>query len=308
MRCSFLCLCFSCATLLFSPQEASAGSCCGSGHGLGQRLARDEHAALTLSLRFADRFGSYDLTSRLLNMPPGAFDGEGRAEFAGVIAPMPRLQLGVVVPFVVNVRQFPLDSAIGGGFGDITASSRFDVIPLTTSNAWPAIAITAALTFPTGRSASDATDALAADATGLGVVEFRPGIFIEKSFSGRASAVFASSLGLRGPGTDSQGQPVQLAPRLRMIAAAGPVFDMGLSFSAGLIHEYEEAPSIGGIAAPDANRRRTAALLFVGYDISKHLTLLGSFDVDLPMRFVGKNEPAAMSVSIGLRRSFSVEN
>jgi hypothetical protein len=81
-----------------------------------------------------------------------------------------------------------------------------------------------------------------------------------------------------------------------------------LSVSAGLIHEQEQAPTIGGITTPNADRRRTAALLFVGYDISPRFTLLGSLEADVPLRFVGKNEPASFAFSIGLRRSFSSEN
>lgn len=296
------------ALVLASPHRAHASACCGSGHGLGQRLNRDEQAAVTMSLRVADRFGSHDPTGRFFTVPSGIIDGDGRAEISGLFAPVPRLQLGITLPFILNIRQFGPDFAYGGGLGDLSASGRFDIVPLATSSAWPAIALTAGLTLPTGRSAAEAQDALAADATGLGVAEFRPGVFLEKSFSGQASAIFAGSLGLRTPTMDARGKPSELAPRLRLIAAAGPVFDNGLSLSMGLIHEREQAPSIGGVTSPDGHRVRTAALAFVGYDISMHYTLLGSIEVDLPFAHAGRNEPASAALSIGLRRSFSREN
>jgi hypothetical protein len=296
------------AVLLASPRQAEASACCGSGHGLGQRLNRGEDVALTLSLRFADRIGSHGMAGQFYAIPSGAFDGDGRAELAGIFAPTARLQLGFSLPFVLNVRQFGQESAAGGGIGDISASARFDLVPLATSNVWPAIAITTHLALPTGRSASDANDTLAVDATGLGVAELRPGVFVEKSFSGRASAIFAASVGLRFASADVRGEPVQLGPRLRLVAAAGPVTENGLSLSIGLIHELESAPSFGGVTTVDADRRRTAALAFVGVDLGTHFTLLGSLEADLPLQLVGKNEPAAIAISIGLRRSFSWEN
>jgi len=161
-------LCFA-ALVLASPHKARAAACCGSGHGLGQRLSRGERAALTLSVRAADRFGSNDPTGQFFRAPAGTFDGEGRAELAGLFAPVPRLQLGISVPFVLNVRQFGSDSAQGGGIGDLAASARFDLVPLATSEAWPAIALTAGLMLPTGRSAADARNRLAADAPGRGM-------------------------------------------------------------------------------------------------------------------------------------------
>ena len=299
-------LCFAALTLA-SPHDARAAACCGSGHGLGQRLSRGERAALTLAVRGADRFGSNDPQGQFFPTPAGTLDGEGRAELSGLFAPVPRLQLGVAIPFVLNVRQFGSDSAHGGGLGDVAASARFDIVPLATSKAWPAIALTAGLTVPTGRSTSDARNVLAADATGLGVFEFRPGVFLEKSFSGEATAIFAGSLGLRSPSTDARGEPVQLAPRLRLLAAAGPIFDNGLSLSMGLIHEREQAPSIGGVTSPNADRYRTALLAFVGYDLSPRFTLLGSCELDLPWNGASKNEPTSAAFSIGLRRSFSTE-
>jgi len=94
---------------------------------------------------------------------------------------------------------------------------------------------------------------------------------------------------------------------LRLVVAAEPVFENGVSLSRGVIHEREQAPSIGGVTPPNADRYRTAALAFVGYDLSSRFTLLGSCELDLPWSGISQNEPTSAAFSIGLRRSFSTE-
>ncbi|MRG94888.1 hypothetical protein [Polyangium spumosum] len=290
--------------LLVGSRGASASACCGSGHGLGQRLGPLERAAVGLSFRFSDRFGSHGHAGAFSLAPAGTLDAEGRAELACLFAPLPRLQLGLVAPVLLNVRSSRDDTFVGGGFGDLSLSARFDIVRLDTTSAWPAIALTAGLGLPTGRSAAMARDPLATDATGLGAAEVRPGVFVEKNWDGEATAVFSASVGFRAPMTGARGERIELGPRARFVAAAGPVFSSGWSLAAGLVHERESAPSIGGAVTPGADRRRTAGLLFAGYDFSERFTALASLEVDLPASSLGKNEPSAVAFSIGLRRSF----
>jgi hypothetical protein len=285
-------------------RDASASACCGSGHGLGQRLGPLERAAVGLSLRGSDRFGSHGYAGAFSLAPSGTRDVEARAELGCLLAPLPRLQLGLAVPVLLNVRGSGDETAVGGGLGDLSFSARFDLVPLSTTGAWPSIALTAGVGLPTGRPASRAEDPLATDATGLGAAEVRPGVFVEKNFDGEATAIFSASIGLRAPMTGARGERIELGPRARFVAAAGPVFSSGLSLSAGLVHERESAPSIGGAVTPGADRRRSAALLFAGYDITPRFTALASLEVDLPISSLGKNEPSAVAFAINLRRAF----
>lgn len=292
------------ALLVAIPQVTYAAACCGTGHGLGQRLGPGETAAITFSTRFADRFGSYDPSGQFFTIPANAFDGDLRADLSAVFAPISRLQVGLTAPFVLNIKHFGGADDVGGGLGDLTFSGRFDILPLNTANSWPAIALTTSLLLPTGRSANEATRVFGADATGLGVAEVRPGIFVEKSFGGKASAIVAGSVGFRSELNEPPAARMALAPRWRLLAAAGPVFESGLSLSFGGIYEYEGAPTIGGVTMVDADRYRLSTLGFVGYDLPRRFTLLGSVELDLPVNQTGKNEQAAVAISIGLRRSF----
>jgi hypothetical protein len=287
-----------------NPRVAQAAACCGTGHGLGQRLGPGETAAFTISSRFAGRFGSFDPQGNFFAIPSASFDGDVRADLLAVFAPIRRVQVSVAAPFVLNIKRFGDEHDTGGGIGDLVFSGRFDVVPLSTTSAWPAIAITTSFTLPTGRSANDAVQVLAADATGLGVAEFRPGVFLEKSFGGKVTAIVAASVGFRSETNEPPAPRVGLAPRWRLLAAAGPVFESGLSLSLGAIYEYEGAPAINGATIPESQRYRLATLGFVGYDLSARFTLLGSVELDVPIQQLSKNEAASAALSIGLRRSF----
>lgn len=293
--------------LVALPRVTQGAACCGTGHGLGQRLGPGETAAITFSTRFADRFGSYDPTGQFFTIPSNNFDGDVRADVSVVFAPISRLQVGLTAPLVLNIKHFGGEGDLGGGLGDLTFSGRFDIFPLDTTKPRPAIAFTTSLLLPTGRSANEATHVFGADATGLGVAEVRPGLFLEKSFAGKASLVVAGSVGFRSEMNEPPAVKMALAPRWRLLAAAGPVFESGLSVSMGGLVEYEAAPTIGGMTMVDAQRYRLATLGFVGYDLPRRFTLLGSVELDLPLNHLGKNELAAVAIAIGLRRSFSWE-
>lgn len=286
------------------PHDAHAASCCGTGHGLGQRLGPGETAALSVSARVADRVGSYDPEGRFFTIPSRSFDGDARVDLSALFAPTSRLQVAVTAPVVLNFKQLGAERDVGGGLGDLTISGRFDVFPVSTARFWPAMAITTSALLPTGRSAKDAHQLLAADATGLGVAEIRPGVFLEQSFGGKVSAIVSASVGFRSEANEPPAPRIALQPRWRVVAAVGPVFHSGLSLSFGGIFEYEGAPKIQGMVTPDAQRHRTAFLGFVGYDLSTRFTVLGSVEIDLPMRYFGKNEAALAAFSIGVRRSF----
>jgi hypothetical protein len=263
-----------------------------------------ERAAAGLGLRLSLRYGAAGATGRFSSLRPGDLDTESRAELSWLVSPLPRLQIGVVVPALVNVRRLGGLTEAGYGTGDITASARWDLVPLAGAGVWPAVALTAACTLPTGRPLAEAHGVLGAGATGLGAAELRPGLFVEKNFDGKASAILAASIGLRTSTSLPDGERVHLGPRLRIVAAVGPIFPNGASLSAGLVHEREPGPSIGGVVAPGSDRRRTAVLAFAGYDFAARWTALASLEVDLPWLGLARNELAAVAVAVGLRRAF----
>jgi len=286
--------------LVLTPRSAHASACCGSGHGLGLRLRQDERAGAGVGLRVDSRFGAHRADGRFTSIPEGDSDIESRLLLSWLVKATPELTFGLVAPAIFNVRRLHGAKAMGGGIGDITFSGRWDVL----SERWLSISPTLALTLPTGRPASGARDLLAADATGLGAGELRPGITFEKIFGDSIAATFVASVGLRSPLSTALGERVHLGPRYQFVGAIGPVFPSGLSLSAGLLHEGEPAPEVGGVAMKDAGRRRTAVLLFGAYDISPRWMALASMEIDLPARGLSQNESARFGAVLSVRRTW----
>lgn len=290
---------------LASPRTASAAACCGAGHSVALRLSESENAAVVSGARGALRLGSW-ASSRDFSAPEGGdYDRELRGEIGVLMRVSRRFDVGAAVPLVYTFRRAGELSSSGGGIGDITASARFRVLS-PSEYAWmPGVALTFAALLPTGRPAQASVDRLAADATGLGAVELRPGIVLEKTLADRWLATAGLSVGFRTASAAAGGPSVKLAPRLQAIAAIGPFWSSGLSLSAGVVYEREGGPSIDERVDPGATRERTGALFFAAYDVDSRWTVVASSQVDLPVSGLGRNEIALFALSMGLRRAWS---
>ncbi len=292
------------AAMLHAP-GADAAACCGTGHGLGQRLAPMERAAIGASTRFAGRIGSWAADGSFVGTPSGSRDLEARLDLGWIVKPHPRVQVGATLPILLTSRALGEASSTGGGIGDVGVFGRFDVVGVPGSGWLPAIALTLGAQLPTGRPTTSSTDALGADVTGLGAAEIRPGILLEKNWSSSWSAMLGVSVGMRTAFADGRGGSVHLAPRTQIVAATGPTWP-GKSVSVGVLYEHEESPSVDGVATPGAARNRTAALAVAGYDVGRSWTLLASAQLDLPIDGLGSNELAAAAGQVGLRYTWSI--
>lgn len=284
---------------------ARASACCGVGHGVALPLSETENAAFLFSLKSSARVGSWSSSRSFAAPPEGDFDREIQAEIGWTVRASRRLELGVTVPMLYTFRHAGDLESTGGGVGDVGASARFR-LPLPSTPAWiPSVSLTFGAMIPTGRSASESTDRLAADATGLGAAEFRPGLLVEKSWGDGWLATASISLGFRTLSRAPGGIEIGLAPRLQAIAAVGPSWSSGLSLAAGLGYEREPAPALNSVADPEAKRERSSAILFAAYDFDARLTLVGSSQIDLPITGLGRNESASVAITVGVRRAWS---
>jgi hypothetical protein len=287
--------------IAFVPRPCQAAACCGNGHGLGQRLGLSERASATASVSLRERFGAYHAGGEYIASAEGNHDREMRCELGWLVKVGRRVQLGMIAPAVVTWRHLGQVSSSGGGMGDAVLTGRYDVIALE-NNGWvPPLAITLALTLPTGRSAHSSADPLLADATGLGVFEVRPGLSVERTWDASWFAAANLSVGIRSPFTEPGGSRVELAPRLQAMAMTGPVWSWGLSIAAGALYEWEAGPTLSGRTTPNTSRSRTAAAVLGAYDFSTHWTGTLSMQLDLPIRGFGRNDSTALEAGLGVR-------
>ena len=209
--------------------------------------------------------------------------------------------MGVSVPAIATWRLLAGRDASGGGVGDITALARSDIVPVTGWKGLPGVALTFSATVPTGRGPQRANDPLAADVTGVGTAELRPGLSFEKTWDSGWFATVLASVAFR-TGYEARGSDIGLAPRLTLVGLAGPTFEsLGLSLGLGAIFETEGAPSIDGVTLDGSSRRRTALLVLGGYDLTQRWTLLASTTLDLPISELGQSESLGVAPALGAR-------
>ena len=115
------------APLLFAA-EARAAGCCGSSHGLGDRLAPGERAAVTIGTRDVERYGTFRSDGSLHAAPNGQVDRELRADLAFATRANARLAFALSVPLLMTHKEVPNgQSGDGTGVGDVVASARYDL-------------------------------------------------------------------------------------------------------------------------------------------------------------------------------------
>lgn len=264
------------------------------------RLGPSETSAASFTTAAQNVRGHYDGSGRYVD-GGASRDRELRFDVRAIAKIGRSFQVGTIVPYVRTERKFAESSGVGSGVGDITVLGRYDFVRVGGQNSWPGIALTFALTLPTGRSPARSRDALGTDVTGTGTWEAKPGIAIERIWWTGWFVSGAASLGLFGPSTRADGGTVALGPRFVALLAAGKSFTNGFSFALGATHEQEAAPRADGLRV-GASRARTSALGFIGYELDGHWQLLASLLVD----FAGREQLATTTIGFGIRRAWNV--
>ncbi|AUX22372.1 hypothetical protein SOCEGT47_028730 [Sorangium cellulosum] len=289
-------------SLATSSNAARAAACCGAGHGMGQWLAPSERAAVSLALRGSERFGSWSVERDFAPSAGDSHDRELRADVGWLVRVEERVQLGITAPLLATWRGSRGAASSGGGVGDVAMAGRLELVERDRLPWLSTAALTLGVTLPTGRSYRDSSDPLAADATGLGVAELRPGLVLEKAWGASFQALLAASIGVRSRYHQPTGEAIHPAPRLQIVAAAGPAWPAsGLSLTLGGLYEREGAPREDGRALTDVTRERTALLAVLAYDISARWTAIGNLQADVPISGVGRAETTAAALSAGVR-------
>jgi hypothetical protein len=281
---------------------AWAAACCGDGGSLGQRLTRDERAALTVGPTWIARFGGWGSRGEYAGLARGDHDHTLRLDASWIVRPTSRLEVGVTVPVQVVFRALGGASDLGGGFGDVSALARFTVIAVDDTTPWPALFVTSTVVVPTGRP-TQLGSGLGADVTGQGVAELRTGLSLEKAWRDRWFAQASGSVGLFGP-SDAGGILVARRPRWTTGFVTGPVVPlrspMGLAFGAGVTYEVEPAASVAGVVSGTA-RSKVSLVTSGALDLTGRLGLVASVKTALPAPHAGQNDTAGVEVSAAFR-------
>jgi hypothetical protein len=283
-----------------SAARASAQACCaGAGAVTPARLGLHDDALVGAQLRVASVFGSWDGGGRFVATPSGASELDFEEDAYAAARVLDRGQLGVLVPLVETRRSAHGFAENGGGLGDVNLSARWDFLRARESLRVPGVGLLAGVTLPTGRSAEDATHALATDATGLGAAQLTAGVALEQTF-GPWLVGLSGLVSMRLPRTVA-GVRMALAPQTTVLASLAYAFPDGASGALVASYTIEGDASVGGAVVPESGRRWAVLSASFALPIDDELSVVGSIFVHPPVSSLGRNQPTTAGSTLGMR-------
>jgi hypothetical protein len=294
-------LLFVLGALLVSTR-AEAQGCCASGASLTPvRLDLHERALVGLQLATGAQHGSFDNGTSYRSTPDDASDIELRQTAFGTYAPLSRLQLSAMVPWLETRRSASgAPTEWGGGLGDVSLLVRGEPVALREYGDVPAIAVLGSLVAPTGTAPEDASNLLGSDATGAGVWRLGGGLALEQAYGAflvNLTAMLSTAL----PRTASTTRFVY-APRWDVTLGLGYAVSHYWHLAALFNYEHEGAPSINH--NPGQTRRRLDTALLVTHLLDDGLRIQGGLNLTPPISNLGRNDLARIGGTVSLVRSW----
>lgn len=279
--------------------DARAQACCaGSGAVTPARLGLHEDLLAGVLLRAADHLGSHDADGRYVRTPGSAGEWDLEQQVFAAARVLPRAQVSALVPFVETYRRTSTRTETGGGIGDVNLSARYDLV-LAHESLWvPGIGVLAGVTLPTGRSAEDAKQPLATDATGIGAVQGVGGLALEQAF-GPWLVGMSGLVSIRAPRTVGQTR-MSLAPQTTLLASVGHAFPSGAALALVLSYVAEGNAKVGGVEVPDSARRVSSASVAGTLPLGDQLRLGASVFANPPFSSFGRNQPVTAGATLNL--------
>jgi hypothetical protein len=283
--------------------EARAQPCCAGGTALTPgRLNLHENGLVGLGVRVTGITGSFDPSGKFAASPSGAVEVDLEQDLIATLRVLRRGQFTVVAPITQTYRRVPGAADFGGGFGDLQMTARFDATEAGVSVYIPGIAVLAGLTLPTGVPPEAASQKLATDATGTGVIQGTAGLAVEQTF-GNFIVNLTGSATVRSARV-VEGIHTRLGPSFGVSGAVGYSFDAGPVAAITIAYTAQLATRNDGVAVADSGRAGLRAGISGGYAWSDWWRAQGGFFVDPPVPHFGRNQPAGAGFSATLIRSW----
>ena len=248
-------------------------------------------------------YGSFDDQRVLHGQPAGATEVDfGQALLVTARAGSEPLQFSVAIPFAETVRSAGGVNDAGGGLGDLQLSMRWDVLRAGKDPIVPGIAPLLSVTAPSGTAADAARNALGADATGLGALQFGVGIAFEQIF-GRALFAITTTAQFHAA-RDVAGVHSQLGPDLAATLGVSYTFRNGWALGGAFTYSNSFDSNVAGEDVANSARASSQFAVTGAMPIRTSARLLGSVFFVPPMSSMGQNEAATVGFALTLVYGF----
>jgi hypothetical protein len=290
--------------LVADERSAAAQACCiAPGAAGAARLAPYETWLVGVDARAQSPVGTFDAAGRFRGQPAGARELGLEQSVFSTVRVLSRGQLTLTVPFVQTLRSAGGMSAAGGGVGDVRFAARWDLVHADDARPAPGLALVGGVIAPTGRPPEQASDALAAGATGTGAVQGWGGIALEQAW-GPGLALATATVTVRA---EREVGPTRawLPPRVSTGLLGAYSWTSGIALAAGATYALVGRAVVDGAAVDGSARRSlttTIALQLPAGEIGRIVT---SVFVTPPLPAVNAGEAATVGVSIALIRPWS---
>lgn len=291
---------------------ASAQACCAASQTAGPvRLSPGQLAAVGVSADGRLYTGRFDGTNYRSQEHSNY---EWRQTLFGARRIGDSWEVGATLPFVQSRRTTAHQSEWGGGLGDVSVQSRYELVSTGMSMTWPGIGIVASVVAPTGRSPTDSMargkTLFQSDVTGGGwwraglgaQLEWTPGSWFVAAEAGTSQPLWE--------GQEERSREVSPLPSLTGRLSAGrPVqaslfWDGVLYLAASVTVDQDFGDRIDGTWRSDTAERRTSLQMQAGGYISQHWYLMARGEVVPPIDGLGQNRQAGPAVGLTVRRVF----
>jgi hypothetical protein len=303
-RWTFASACCAALLLASAPREAAAQACCGGPTAFAPaRLAPHEDALVGLMFKGSSAFGTFDAGRRFAASPAGTAEADLEQDLVAAVRVLHQAQLSMVLPMVETWRRVPGLSEASGDLGDLQLGARWDFTLAGERRILPGIAVLLGVVAPTGHPPEDATKPLATDATGTGAWQISPALALEQAY-GPWLVNLTGSLTWRSARTardihSQQGIAFTTAATGAYVFHNQAVIALGATYTAALDAQVD------GAAVPDSGRASTRLALSGGLPFAGGWRIQGMLFGDLPVRWLGYNQPASAGVSFMFVRGFS---
>lgn len=294
------------AALIGDLRSASAQACCAGGAVVvPTRLAVYEDVAVGIESRARGALGTFGADGRYESSPSGEQVLE--QALAASLRLSRAAQVSLVLRAVQTHRRAGTLDEWGGGFGDVTASARYDLIYPAERAKFPGVAVLAGATAPTGTAADAATRPLATDATGTGSYDVSLGLAFEKAVghvlagvSGWATYRFSRTITVAGA------PPVTASFGLRgsWLAYVGYVMESEAAVALYVSGFEEGDTTIAGTADPSTGRRLTTVGAAGVLPFANVWRVRAAAFGDLPVSSFGRNQRAGAGATVALVRAW----
>ena len=301
------------AACLVRTPDAWAQACCAGGSAVTPaRLGLHEDYLVGVQVKVADVPGAFDdVKGRYVPGGAGTSEVDLEQDLVAAVRFLHRGQVALDVPLIETRRAVPGYAEVGGGVGDVNLGGRWDFSLAGGSRVVPGVAALLGVTFPTGRAADAAHNALATDATGIGAFQGTLGVALEQTFGPFYLGV-NGLLSLRSPHsatTASAGMSTTttetLAPQGSLVVAGAYVFRTEAALGLSVACNAEGNAIIDGAVVPNSSRRQTTLSLLGAVPLTDVWRLQGTLYVTPPWTGLSFDQAATLGLSLVLLRSWS---